>query len=385
MWIEPPRPPVEQRDDALRRLTRGLDLLLESNLEFDTPAKKKPSFELTPRDLDVLDCLAELRYLTTTMIGILVWGSFQRRVQQRMTTLHDARLVRRFRPMVSARRNSVEWVYELTQRGYRALVDARPDVTTPGFTQSEIVHFSYAEHDLEVNHLLIALMAWATHWPGGLVKWAPFAYGGPLTGRLDLRDLQPAKRPHPQAAADRGESFHPGSSVEGVILPDLTIYGGQRNINPQAVLIEYDRTRRPTKLVEKLQRYDRLVSESWRRSWLATCPLPPLVLFVVREESRMQGVLDVADEVLSARTTKRQTGEVHYIGRECIGVTCRQRLLDGNWEFFTCTDRPQDRGGRKHAHVQTDAFDFSREFYAIPGDMEPARPERAPENQGALF
>jgi hypothetical protein len=322
----------------------GVETLVSQGIEFDVWEGARPKLELTERDLDVLEALSELRYLTTGMLAVLAWGPYNTRLRERLRLLFHAGLVRRFRPPLSRTAGGAQWVYELDVSGHRALVEHRP-ASTPEWSRSELFAFSYVEHDLELNVLLCELAARAARHVGAsgpLWRSAPFRIQGPRSGRVD-----PAVERRP-ADADPANELPEGHFADfawdesGVLEPDATLLGIHAGTGkPIAIMIEYDRTRRATKLIGKLGRYDHFLADGWRYTRYGRLAFEPGVFFVTRDDDHVDNVLREADRRLrwsvgpaGGRPPRR------YVGREEIGVISRSQLLEDASKILTVTEEP---------------------------------------------
>jgi hypothetical protein len=341
----PADPPVDAL--LLGDVHAGVEMLLSRSIEHDVRDGTRPRLSLTDRDLDILEVLCELRYLTTAMLAVLAWGRYNTRLRERLRLLFQVRLVRRFRPPSPPSGGRHQWIYELDVKGHRVLRERRED-TVESWAPSELYSLSYAEHDLELNALLCEVGARAAAHvgqEGPLWRAAPFRIQGPRSGRVDPgadvrpTDADPRNEPAPGSYVD------PGSSVAGVIEPDATLLGTHAVTGePIAVMIEYDRTRRATKLTGKLARYDRFLADGWRRSRYAALPDEPGVLFVTRDEQHVGNVLREADRQLTASIVHHgERTRRHFPGREEIAVTSRGRLLDGDDTIMQVTPDPAAR------------------------------------------
>lgn len=325
----------------------GVEMLLSRSIEFDVRDGTRPRLSLTDRDLDILEALCELRYLTTAMLAVLAWGRYNTRLRERLRLLFQAGLVRRFRPPAPPSGGRHQWIYELDVKGHRVLRERR-EGTVESWAPSELYSLSYAEHDLELNALLCEIAArGAAHvgQDGPLWRAAPFRIQGPRSGRVDPDQEARPTDADPRSELPPGSFVDPGSSVGGVIEPDATLTGSHAVTGePIAVLIEYDRTRRATKLVGKLARYDHFLAGGWRRTRHATMPDEPGVLFVTREEQHIENVLREADRHLTASIVHHgERMRRHHPGREEIAVTSRGRLLAGDDKIVQVTPDPAAR------------------------------------------
>lgn len=335
---------------------RSVDTLITRTLHFDQHDGDARRLELTDRDLDILHALAELRYLTTAMIAALAWGSYTSRLRDRLHALFGAGLIRRFRPATMPGGGGAQWIYELDTNGHRALTEQRPD-NCPPWTLSELYSFAYAEHDLELNALLCELAARAAHHhhrTGPLLHAAPFRILGPRSGRVDPdHDARPLDA-EPDNELPHGHILRPGSSQAGLLEPDATLLGHHAGGQPIAILIEYDRTRRTSKIIGKLARYDHFLTDGWRRSRYARHPDEPAVLFITRSDEHLPGVLREADRQLTASTGPAgQAVDLRYPGRSELGFTTRSRLLAADHTIQQVPPRPRPQPRQPTAAVAT--------------------------------
>lgn len=343
-------------DLLLPDLHASVDALVQRTVEFDDRRPPR-TLAITSRDLDILQVLAELRYLTTSMIAVLAWGSYSTRLRSRLPALFDAGLVRRFRPRLVNGAGVAQWVYELDSAGHRLLTTERPSVC-PTWARSDLAAFSYAEHDLELNAVLCELAARAARRHGKrgpLLHAAPFTIHGDRTGRID-----PDEEARPlDAAANELPPDHivrAGDSYEALLEPDATLVGHHAATGaPIAVLLEYDRTRRASKLASKLARYDAFLADGWRRTRHARCRHEPAVLFVIRDEKHLEAAMREADRLLTAwvgpGTAPRQQGR--YPGREEIGFTTRERLMTTDAAVLQVPPHPPTQARRARTPVPT--------------------------------
>jgi hypothetical protein len=325
----------------------GVEALVSRGIEFDVRDDRRPRLSLTERDLDILEALCELRYLTTAMLAVLAWGHYNTRLRERLRLLFRAGLVRRFRPPSPPSGGRHQWIYELDVKGHRVLRDRR-EGAVESWAPSELYSLSYAEHDLELNALLCEIAARAAAHVGQdrlLWRAAPFRIQGPRSGRVDPDQEARPTDADPRSELPPGTFVDPGSSVAGVIEPDATLTGTHAvSGEPIALLIEYDRTRRATKLTRKLARYDNFLARGWRRTRHATMPDEPGVLFVTRDEQHVGNVLREADRHLTASIVHHgERTRRHFPGREEIAVTSRGRLLDGDDTIIQVTPDPAAR------------------------------------------
>lgn len=357
----------------LPKVHRGVDDLVRRTLDVGTTRISTPTpIDLHGRDLDILQVLAELRYLTGQMLGVLAWGNCHGRFRSRLSALFSAGLLRRFRP--PGRPGSNHWVYELAPAGYRALRDRRPE-RAPRWRPTELHSFAYAEHDLELNALLCELAARAAahlRRDGPLMHAAPFTIIGPRAGRIDTEREHRPLEASPRNDFPSGHIVRPGRSQTGVLEPDATLIGIEATSGePLAILIEYDRTRRASKLIAKLPRYDRFLADGWRRTRYATLPGEPAVLFVVRDDEDLGHVIRQAHRELTAWVGPSGADDLqgHFPGREELAFTTRSRLLAGADTVLQVNPQPEQTPGGKTQPTTIETFlPLTRLFQSQPTD-----------------
>ena len=88
------------------------------------------------------------------------------------------------------------------------------------------------------------------------------------------------------------------ASRTGYLEPDATLIGGSDE-DLFAVLIEYDRTERPHKQIDRLRRYDRGCSTVGERIFAAHA-IAPAVIFLTSREVPLNRLIETADETFSA-------------------------------------------------------------------------------------
>lgn len=141
-----------------------------------------------------------------------------------------------------------------------------------------------------------------------------------------------------------------------MIEPDATLLGlSHDEREPDAVLIEYDRARRPSKQKEKekLRRYDSFLGEAWRECRYAAHPHQPAVIWICAAEAQLKSFVKAADPQLTSAIVRRPVGHTGYPvkarsdnatwpGREQIAWTSRERIQAGNWEMLQVPYTPPE-------------------------------------------
>ena len=257
------------------------------------------------RDLEILRALSRYRYLTTRQIAETWWpGCHLTRAQVRLRRMHDAGWIDRIRPRLD--RGSHEWIYLLARDGFRlgqgyvrGAESYIPDDAK--WRPRDTVDLDYVWHDLEVNDWMLAYTRLlGSHVPDWL---------GPAEARIEIESAyDPSKRRHVPLTADRvspqatyANELRLGDELLPVF-PDAAMALDDGDTDRfYELMVEYDRTGRPTKNVEKLRRYDTLLTVGWRavarlralspdRSWT-----PPAVVVFVCQPGTVQSFMQVAD------------------------------------------------------------------------------------------
>jgi hypothetical protein len=101
------------------------------------------------------------------------------------------------------------------------------------------------------------------------------------------------------------------------------------------MLIEYDRTARPHKQVDRLRRYEHFLLDGWRHTHFATHAIPPTILYITATETPLQSLIRAADKSLTAwlGPLHANPSEGVYPARQRILFTTANQLLAGHWEM----------------------------------------------------
>lgn len=367
------RPALEQLTDA----TRGdlASISIAWGRRGPTPAVGGP----TPRDVEILSLLHDVSYLTTSMVQMLFWGGIGQRgpttaCARRLKLLHDVGVIDRFRPRVPRDRGSHEWIHRLSTRGWEVLLAVGRTADGVAYRPAVITNIAYVEHDVQINALVLSLAARMAEGSGPLFplpQTVGFEWHGPRRGTVDTRDPEfPVADRHPGSFFG-GRGFEFGRSLPGVIRPDATLIGRDRENGEQnAVLIEYDRTRRASKQLERFRRYDRFLSHGWRKSRYAISPNEPAFLFVCDAEPQLANVVKAADPELTAYLFEtgqaNQRGPRYYPGREQTAFTTLPRLLAGDWRMSQLASGTGDERHRRHLRAPSEiTFPLDRLFRRV--------------------
>jgi Replication-relaxation len=356
---------LPRRSIAERAIRSGQDLALLS-VQFGARGGPSPRMLLTERDLRLMARLLDVNYLSTSQLTLLGWGaSGTRAAQQRLKVLHDAGYIDRFRPVRMV--GSAEWVYRLSRKGWKTLVKEKLTSKGSRFKQAAFTSLSYTEHDLELSsvilHIAVEASGSSTH---GLLDTMPFQWIGPRTGRIPWPgprrrridqegqdglewdpgdDLEPERKNiarSPAARLPRGTHMYWSASRSGYLEPDATLIAGSGD-ERFAVLIEYDRTDRPHKQIDRLRRYDWWLLEGWRDTEFAAHASSPAVLFITSRERPLRRLVETADKTFSAWYGHRGAGarETTHPARKRTFFTSRERILEGEWHMQKTPELPR--------------------------------------------
>jgi hypothetical protein len=325
---------------TVEQMVLAVDDLSRSGLEWGEREEDPPGVFLTDRDLKLMALLHDVNFLTARQLLMLGWGASQRRAgQRRLKELHDTGYLDRFRPVRAFGR--AEWIYRVGAQGWRTLVDQCLVAGRRGYTPAVITSIGYAEHDLQLAALVLHLADKASrHSSGGLIERMPFSWQGPRSGRIDIDEGEDFERSAAAKLAP-GTRLHVEQSRRGYLEPDATLIGGS-GAERWAVLIEYDRTERPHKQIDRLRRYDWWLLEGWREAHFATHAIPPVVIYLTARSGPLRGLIEAADQTFSAWHGRRDAGprEGTHPARERVVFASRERVLAGDWTMERAPSLP---------------------------------------------
>jgi hypothetical protein len=277
--------------ELIAQLRSAADAITEASIQRGRPASPPAQVAITERDLQLLEWLEQLNYLTTTMIGVLLWGDVTYAVRRRLKLLHDGGYLARVRPVTAG--GSAEWIYQLTEKSWRVLA-AADRARLPRFITGRLHSISYVEHDIQLSAMLLQAALAAYPGDGPLAARLPFTWIGAHSGRIDPRAEERSTAISNAARMVREAEHSREAERGGVLEPDATLLGCHAaSDRPLTVLVEYDRTRRPSKQVSRLERYDRFLTYGWTQTRFAHQPFPPLVLYVVEADSAIDPLIRV--------------------------------------------------------------------------------------------
>jgi hypothetical protein len=298
--------------DSYEAVHRGERVLL---LRDQHPLPEKLAEDLTPqgRDLEIIRALWRYRFLLTSQIKREWWpGKSLYAAQRRLLRMTAAGWVTRFRPRLSKGRH--EWVYQLDLKGFDLGkrcwgLDGPYIEAETKWRPRRVTEYSVVEHDLQAN-------AWAMAYRE-LVGDQVIDWLGPDQGRIEVPTIyEPHKRRfRPIDTEDaryeddryrrprdlRLEHFAP-------VVPDatLTIYS-KASANELDLLVELDRTRRPTKNQYKFHRYDAFLTAWYQMTDRYRHFRMPWVVFVCPGKEDAMNLMRTADREVTGRLARPGT------------------------------------------------------------------------------
>ena len=344
---------------AERAATAGWGLSAAS-IHWGRRAAASTPVAVTVRDRRLLELLHDVNYLSSSQLALLGWSGDSSAARRRLHLLHDRGLIDKFRPAAPA--GSFEWNYRLTVEGSHLLHEAGPRRQGKPYAPAEIHSIAYVEHDLQVNALVLDIAHRARTGDGALLDAMPFRWHGPRSGEIDPREEQRTEG-DPELRPRLLPRFFPAGSREGVLKPDATlILGGAAP--SYAVLVEFDRTARPRKQLDRLRRYDRFLTEGWMHGRFAHHPVAPAMVLVTLREDTLTALIRSADEALTASRGRPDSDRYarDYCGRERVLFTTRERILGGDFRMLrvpTCPPELRDGDQREHVSPREIEFDLA--------------------------
>ena len=177
---------------------------------------------------------------------------------------------------------------------------------------------------------------------GGLIDRMPFTWKGPRSGRIDTDTTEEFERSAGRRAT-AGDA--PARRRQPSRLPGARRHAHRRSGDDLwAVLIEYDRTERPHKQIDRLRRYDHWLLDGWREGHFATHSIPPSVIFLTARERPLRRLIETADQTFSAWHGREDAGprEGTHPARERVVFTSRERVLAGDWTILRTPSLPPE-------------------------------------------
>jgi Replication-relaxation len=329
---------LEPAGVAERIARSGKDLGLAS-LQWGVRPSAAPRLVLNERDLRLMSFLYDVNYLTSSQLVALGWGTSSVRAgQHRLKRLHDAGLIDRLRPVRA--RGAGEWIYRLSARGWKELAAKQMVEESTRFKPAALTSISYAEHDLQLSALILRLALDAAGAGRGLIERMPFEWRGVRSGRIEREQGGQFERSE-TAKLHPGTFTHYEHSRRGYLEPDATLIAGSDEAR-FAVLIEYDRTDKPHKQIDRLRRYDWWLLEGWRQTRFATLSAAPVVIFLTSRERPLRSLVKTADKALSAwhGSQHQRALEGTHVARERMLFTSAERIEAADWTMLQTPHLP---------------------------------------------
>ncbi|HXN39166.1 MAG TPA: replication-relaxation family protein [Solirubrobacteraceae bacterium] len=344
--------------DIARRMMTAGDSLSAGTVQWGNRRRPAPALALTRRDLSLLALTFDVNFLSASQLLAFGWGqSGERAGQRRLTRLHDAGYFDRFRPVSAI--GSAEWNYRVTASGWSALVEHGVFDSDRRYTPSALTSISYTEHDLQLAALVLRIAHDVRPADRGpLLDRMPFLWHGPQSGRIDPDELAEHGKPPSPAM-----QLHPESSRRGYLEPDATLTA-QTDAGNWAVLIEYDRTERPHKQIDRFRRYDRWLLDGWNHGRFSAHVTPPSVLFLTARERPLRRLVETADQTFTAWHGRQHAGprEGTHPARHRAVFTSRDRILDGDWTMLRTPSLPPDCRDEPRCIARTVAYSLPSLF-----------------------
>jgi hypothetical protein len=313
-----------------RALLAGEDLSA-ATIQWGRRPERSRRLALRDRDLRLMALLYGANFLSMSHLTALGWGfSRERAAQMRVKRLHDTGYADHFRPASAYGR--AEWNYRLTSLGFAALRECGMVTDERRYTPVPLTSISYAEHDLQLASIVLHIAQDAAGDGGeGLIGQMPFRWLGPRNGHIEIDGDGETER-SPAAQLPPGTHLFPAGSRTGYLEPDATLIGGSGE-DRFAVLIEYDRTERPHKQIDRLRRYDRWLLDGWRKGPFAAHAIAPAVIFLTAREGPLSRLIETADETFSASYGGEHTHprEDTYPARGRVLFASREQVFAGDW------------------------------------------------------
>jgi hypothetical protein len=314
------------------------------------PPPRELAEEISPqtRDLAILRALWRYRFLLTSQIAREWWpGCSLWAAQRRLGMMAAAGWVTRIRPRLSKGKH--EWVYQLDREGFelaRATWGLEgPYIPTEAKWRARHVRdYGVILHDLQVNAWVMAYRELAGD---RVIDWL-----GPDQGRLDVPTVYENRRFRPITAEEVEISTYSyardlrlGEHLRPVV-PDATLrLYLEKGACDLDLLIELDRTRRPIKNIDKLHRYDALLTAWWRsHERYRSAKKGPAVVFVCVDEEAAFNLMETAHKEITGRIARTGTPQETWRspGRSSMFFVAEEDIHDGSMRAWMLSKDPPD-------------------------------------------
>lgn len=208
------------------------------------------------------------------------------------------------------------------------------------FRERRITDHRTIARDLQVNAWILAYprlageMVYAWHGPDDSQIEIPRKRGRNRSERIGLADVR--LDGYLQLGGLRRKELAP-------VAPDATLYMQSASGRRFQLLIELDRTRRPTKNQSTLLRYDALLSAWWRAvTVLRAFGEPPAVIFICQDDHDRDELMHLADgQVTGCLQNPGDPPERwRYPGRERMLFVAERDIHEGNVAAKMLTRQP---------------------------------------------
>jgi hypothetical protein len=324
--------------------------------ESESSAAVEKTFQPQARDLEVLRALWRYEVLLLSQIWREWWPDrTQRATQMRLKRLIGMGWLQRMRMRVSKGKH--EAAYVLTREGLlagqRHYGSAGPYVPEEAkWRPRRIVDHRSIQHTLQVNGWVLAYKRLAGEY---VADWH-----GEHEGRLEVPTKVVERRRVPIGPDDvprenyeRVRDLRAGEF--GRIWPDATL---EMDLPDQGrrfdLMIELDRTEKPTKNFDKFERYDALITAWWRKvPRYRKVGEPPGVIFVCTDEDHVSSFVQAADRCVAGRLAQPGVVEASwpYPGRERILFVAERDIHDGIGRAWKLSAGPRTAKRRTGARL----------------------------------
>lgn len=316
-----------------------------------------------PIDLEIIAWLADVRFALATQLHRRFFAERSySTTQRRMRRMSQAGWVRRFQFFRESGASSA-LVYLVTEEGIAAArgavgprgayLDPRREWSAPG---TEDPAMRRARHDLHVNAWVLAAQALlgdtvrsvrgprGSHVapPARTVSGERIAYGPG-----DLR-LPGGRTPHGFLRTDlhrRRVDVERFRAIEPDATLELRTQDRERRWHTD-LFVELDRTFKPSKNIDKFERYDHMLA-GWslhKDRYTKYLPDPPLVVFICRDQSNAKEFCRAADPVVTAAHAYggELPSEWPYPARERMYFVAERDVHEGRLAGYALPAHPPD-------------------------------------------
>lgn len=276
--------------------------------------EEMPIGTLTERDIAICETIHHLRFASSDQLAEIHWpGRSRQAADRRLLMLFRAGLVDRLRPRGPTGGGSFPWCYSLARRGQELLTAAGRLPAQP-FRPRRVSDFGYVVHDLHVNAWVLA---YRRHVGDRLLGW---------TGETEAF-----------TAPEQTAALHRPVRPDAIL--DVRLATGKE----ASMFVELDRTRRPEKNFEKLERYDAFLTR-----WADELPVGKtaggaLALFVCPDEPSLARFLRAAHR----RLTLQLRGVNEHPGRLRTFFAVEDDIHAGRLRAWRVSATPVDRRVRE--------------------------------------